>query len=365
MGLTIIVTNIEVNAEIDDSEFAIEPPADYEVRRAASTPGRLESIELDLIEGFRVWTTLSDGQFPSVFSIDAAGDLGLLGRITSVERDGGAIPGIEFGVPDTTWTPPGEAGRLTPQEQTAAITQLGRFFILVSSMNGSIGYKCQMGDDWGYVGGHATLGDAEAPVFWYKRTRAAVTRVIFADLSIRDIEMEFSPDDSPEQRSEQNPKVQDQYLESALLSSLRAWTKLSGGPFPSSFTLGAIKDLDPNARIVFDQTGGSFSVGASLPNDWTPPGARDESLTDQERAELNAQTLPLLETVIDGFYGLFSMPGDSNWRYVGKGVNLGDVQTPIFWYNPVGSEEYRVLFGDLRFESMAEADLPAVESAKP
>lgn len=46
------------------------------------------------------------------------------------------------------------------------------------------------------------------------------------------------------------------------------------------------------------------------------------------------------------------------WRYVGKGVKLGDAEKPIFWYQPEGSEKYRVIYGDLRVVEVAAEDLP-------
>ncbi len=46
------------------------------------------------------------------------------------------------------------------------------------------------------------------------------------------------------------------------------------------------------------------------------------------------------------------------WRYAGKGVKLGDAATPIFWYQPKGSETYRVIYGDLSVKDVAQQDLP-------
>ena len=45
-------------------------------------------------------------------------------------------------------------------------------------------------------------------------------------------------------------------------------------------------------------------------------------------------------------------------HYAGKGVNLGDAEKAIFWYKPEGSETYKVIYGDLRVEDVAEEGLP-------
>ncbi len=46
-------------------------------------------------------------------------------------------------------------------------------------------------------------------------------------------------------------------------------------------------------------------------------------------------------------------------RYAGKNVELGDAETAIFWYRPKDSETYKVIYGDLSIEDVAEEDLPA------
>jgi len=46
------------------------------------------------------------------------------------------------------------------------------------------------------------------------------------------------------------------------------------------------------------------------------------------------------------------------WHYAGAGVKLGDADTPIFWYQPKGSDTYRVIYGDLSVKDVAPEDLP-------
>jgi len=50
--------------------------------------------------------------------------------------------------------------------------------------------------------------------------------------------------------------------------------------------------------------------------------------------------------------------GGIDWHYAGAGVKLGDAATAIFWYQPQGSQTYRVIYGDLSVKDAAEADLP-------
>ena len=48
-------------------------------------------------------------------------------------------------------------------------------------------------------------------------------------------------------------------------------------------------------------------------------------------------------------------------RYAGKGVKLGEKDTPVFWYRPAGSKTHKVIYGDLSIKDVAEEDLPRQE----
>ena len=57
------------------------------------------------------------------------------------------------------------------------------------------------------------------------------------------------------------------------------------------------------------------------------------------------------------FHQLINNRGDE-WKYIGAGVKLGESQTPVFWYKPEGSSEYRVIYGDLHVEDVSPDNLP-------
>ncbi|MCP4261087.1 MAG: hypothetical protein GY774_26820 [Planctomycetes bacterium] len=50
--------------------------------------------------------------------------------------------------------------------------------------------------------------------------------------------------------------------------------------------------------------------------------------------------------------------GQGQWHYAGSGVKLGDVEKAIFWYQPEGSETYRVIYGDLSVKDVSAENLP-------
>ena len=63
---------------------------------------------------------------------------------------------------------------------------------------------------------------------------------------------------------------------------------------------------------------------------------------------------------------LFELPPDVDWHYAGKDVKLGASDRPIFWYQPTGSENYRVIYADLSAtEVAAEALKGFPESSGP
>ena len=84
--------------------------------------------------------------------------------------------------------------------------------------------------------------------------------------------------------------------------------------------------------------------------------------TEEEDRSPAAQKLWLRFQQIDPgppnpVYGFAKQAGDS-WRYIGKGVKLGDKGRIVCWYKPKGSNTYRVVYGDLSVKDVAPEDLP-------
>ena len=64
------------------------------------------------------------------------------------------------------------------------------------------------------------------------------------------------------------------------------------------------------------------------------------------------------QVMYDGMVFIANLPPSSNWRYAGENVDVGDALTPIFWYQPVDSDMYRVIYGDLHIENLRAEELP-------
>ena len=59
-----------------------------------------------------------------------------------------------------------------------------------------------------------------------------------------------------------------------------------------------------------------------------------------------------------GMMFVMTLAAESNWRYTGENVNFGDADTAVFWYQPAGSQTYRVIYGDLSIKDVEKSDLP-------
>ena len=56
-----------------------------------------------------------------------------------------------------------------------------------------------------------------------------------------------------------------------------------------------------------------------------------------------------------GFEFAFRLPDASEVHYAGANARLGERDRPIFWYKPIGSEAYRVIYADLSVRDTNEA----------
>ena len=110
---------------------------------------------------------------------------------------------------------------------------------------------------------------------------------------------------------------------------LRVWTMIRGGTFPDALTPGCFQEDAMDAK--------------------------DREFEQSELSEHDGRKLALSMTRTWMLLAL-----NSEAHYAGKGVKLGDAETPVFWYKSEGSETYKVIYGDLHVEDVAEEDLPEV-----
>ncbi len=74
-----------------------------------------------------------------------------------------------------------------------------------------------------------------------------------------------------------------------------------------------------------------------------------ESVTSAEEGTQKGMTLA---------QGMLFIMGLKNQHYAGNGVKLGEADKAVFWYQPEGSETYRVIYGDLSVKDVSPENLP-------
>jgi hypothetical protein len=118
--------------------------------------------------------------------------------------------------------------------------------------------------------------------------------------------------------------------ESDFIETLRIWAEIiEDGHFPDSINIEDMVKIGPN----FDK------------------GLKQANLTKQQETEIAMRWG-------QGLVFIRFFKGQGQWHYAGKGVKLGDSDTPIFWYQPKESETWRVIYGDLHVEDVAPDKLP-------
>ena len=125
-----------------------------------------------------------------------------------------------------------------------------------------------------------------------------------------------------------------QFSEDDFVVTLQIWAEhFHNGNFPESLNLEDLMKLTPQLGEKIDKL----------------------DISEQEKMQLGM-------TFGRGFIFFQQMgPNGVDWQYVGSGVKLGEADKAIFWYQPRGSETYRVIYGDLSVEDAKADELPSSE----
>jgi outer membrane lipoprotein-sorting protein len=126
--------------------------------------------------------------------------------------------------------------------------------------------------------------------------------------------------------------------EKDVIEFLRRYTDMENGAFPDSLT-----DQSVIIKITLE-----------------PMRQIEKKIKTQ--ADKKAMQQEMMKTVqeagsICGRMSMF-LGENKGWKYAGKGVKLGDAQTPIFWYVPKDSKQGRVIYGDLSVRDVPVDKMP-------
>jgi outer membrane lipoprotein-sorting protein len=161
-GMNKIMTDFQFNVELDDSLFSLTPPADYTQLKVQADVSKV--TEQDLIKYLRSWSRWTkDGTFPPTFN-----PIELPKVAMEMKKQG------RFG-----------EGEKSAQQQQADEMQMYRGIMFVVQLPAQ--------SNWRYTGENVKYGDANIPIFWYRPTGSETYRVIYGDLSVKDVAEENLP----------------------------------------------------------------------------------------------------------------------------------------------------------------------------
>jgi hypothetical protein len=159
--MKIICKNVRFDVPMDESLFSMEVPEGYKQQQVELD--LMGSTEEHFIEGLRVRAEVfGGGQFPDSVAVED-----FLKEAPSIEKKMD-----ELGLAD--------------EEETELGMKLSRHLLFIRFFKGQ--------GQWHYAGSGVKLGDAETAIFWYQPEGAETYRVIYGDLSVKDV----SPENLPE-----------------------------------------------------------------------------------------------------------------------------------------------------------------------
>jgi len=156
-----VMKNFEFDANVDESLVSMEIPDGYTQKENDIALGN--AAEEDFVESLRIWAQIiGDGTFPAAIGTEATMQQmpTLVQKVTAmqVSEEEGTKIGMSFA-----------KGMLFHQKIST------------------------QGIDWHYAGAGVKLGDTDTPIFWYQPQGSATYRVIYGDLSIKDVAADDLP----------------------------------------------------------------------------------------------------------------------------------------------------------------------------
>ena len=158
--LFVILKNFKLDPPIDDSLISMDVPAGYTLEQTDFDMS--DATEQDFIESLRIWAeVMRDGTFPEAIGTEnVMKQMPLLGEkmvALNLPQDEASQMGMTFGK--------------------------GMLFHQILETEGK----------WYYAGQGVKLGDADKPIFWYQPKDSENWRVIYGDLSVKDVAPENLP----------------------------------------------------------------------------------------------------------------------------------------------------------------------------
>jgi hypothetical protein len=160
-NMQIMCDNLQFDVDFDESLFSMEVPDGYTIQDAGGIDFS-QSSESAFIETLRIWAEIiEDGQFPDSINLEDIVKLG---------------PKFDQGM---------KRAGLTDQQKIDVATKWGQGLVFIRFFKGQ--------GQWHYAGAGVKLGDGNTPIFWYQPQDSETWRVIYGDLSVKDVAPENLP----------------------------------------------------------------------------------------------------------------------------------------------------------------------------
>jgi hypothetical protein len=158
--LSFIMKNFDFNAAVDESLVSMDVPDGFTLQKTNMDLGN--ATEKDFVESLRIWAEIiGDGTFPQTVGTESA-----MKEMPVLVQKVAAM-----------------------QLSEAQGTQIGMSFA-----KGMLFHQTLEGQrPWHYAGAGVKLGDAGKAIFWYQPQGSATYRVIYGDLSVKDVAPENLP----------------------------------------------------------------------------------------------------------------------------------------------------------------------------
>jgi outer membrane lipoprotein-sorting protein len=165
---TYVISDIVFDIELEESQFSLKIPEGYTVHTLQMDCS--EPSEKDLIEMFRIWSDHMDGNLPS--SLDMSASMEFVRYQQAKMKQDGREP--------------------SEQEMMEKIMEMQQT-IMKMSRGGMFVQQLPADSDYHYAGKGVKFGDADTPILWYRPEGSETYRVIYGDLTIKDLRPENLP----------------------------------------------------------------------------------------------------------------------------------------------------------------------------
>ena len=161
-------TDFKFEQNVAPDFFSMNIPEGYTLVQSPVDFASIEAPdEKTLVETLRLWTQYTDGVFPPDLTIESYQNFTEKYMEKILDQDPN-----EFDNDLNTLT--------------SLIKQLASGIVFVQTLPKET--------DWHYAGKDAVFGDAETPIFWYRPKNVSTYRVIYADLTVRDVVIDQLPE---------------------------------------------------------------------------------------------------------------------------------------------------------------------------